>query len=202
MKIKPLLSGLCVLATILASPVQAAVIDFEDVAVNSTSCDDLFSPVISRGFSLSSNFAHCVTNSTQNPGLPSSGSNFLFEGGDPLFISALDGSPFSVLSLDLSTSQDNVDVPNYLTVTGEFQDGTEISQRLTLNDFFQTYVLTGFNDLSALRISSLELGVGYFGLDNVVLDGGPGPIDVPLPATLPLVGLALAALAGARHRRR
>ena len=199
MKINKLLSGICLIATMLVSPVHAAVIDFEDVAVSDTSCDDPTSPIISRGFIFTTNFAHCVTNSSQAPGLPSSGSNFLVEGGDPVFISALDGSLFSVLSLDLSTSQDNVDLPNYLTVTGEFQDGTEISTRLTLSDFFQTFSLTGFNDLAVLRISALELGSGYFALDNLVTAGGP--VDVPLPATLPLMGLALAALAAARRRR-
>ena len=200
MKINNILSGICLVATILVSSAHAAVIDFEDVAVSDTSCNDPTSPIISRGFGFSTNSFHCVTNSSQAPALPSSGSNFLVEGGDPVFISALDGSVFSVLSLDLSTSQDNVDVPNYLTVTGEFQDGTEISTRLTLSDFFQTFALTGFNDLAALRISALELGTGYFGVDNIVIAGGP--VDVPLPATLPLMGLALAVLATARRRHR
>jgi hypothetical protein len=199
MKLNRLLYSLCVTATLLISSAHAAVIDFEDVSA--TNCAGS-SPVISGGFSFTSSGAQCVTNAAEAPGVPDSGSNFLVEGDT--FVSALTGDLFSVLSLDLATSLFNVDLPNFLTVTGEFADGSTLDQRLEIGDAFQTYVLIGFTDLVSLSISQLEQGQGYFGLDNLVLGGTtePDPNPVPLPATLPLVALGLAALGAARRRRR
>jgi hypothetical protein len=198
MKLNRLLSSLWVTSTLLLSSAHAAVIDFEDVTVGN--CMES-SPVLSGGFSFSSTGGHCVTNHAQDPDIPDSGSNFLVDGDT--FVSALTGDLFSVLSLQLATSFLNTDLPNFLTVTGEFADGTTIDQRLELGDTFQPYALIGFTDLVSLSISPLEQGVGYYGLDNLVIADGtpdPDPNPVPLPATLPLMGLGLAALAAVRRR--
>jgi hypothetical protein len=114
----------------------------------------------------------------------------------------LAGGLFSVVSLDLATSLLNVDLPNFLTVSGEFADGSAISTRLQLGDSFQTYFLTGFSDLVSLTINPLEIGPGYFAVDNIVLSGDTPPVgEVPLPATLPLAALGLAALGAVRRLR-
>lgn len=195
MQLKYLFSTLWMIVTLLAGSVHAAVVDFE--GANVRICDP-FSPVVSGGFRFTSNDAHCVTNSTESPDVPGSGSKFLIEGGNPLIIRALGGGPFTILSVDLATSQDNVDVPNFLTLTGERADGSLVTARQALIDAFITYRLTDFSDLVLLSISGLELGRGYFGLDNLVL----ADATVPVPASLPLSALALAALAAVHRRRR
>ena len=74
------------------------------------------------------------------------------------------------------------------------------SEMMTLNRSFQTFVFSSLVNVSSVTFSAAP-GDGYYAFDNIVydaLDNG----QVPEPASLMLIGLALAGLAAARATSR
>jgi hypothetical protein len=123
--------------------------------------------------------------------------NDYFMGWRSYTMTAANQAAFSVSSLDLA-SWDSA--PFSVTITGTRTDGSTITRTVdssiinysSTNDF-QNIVLSGFTNLASLQFSTG--GYSYIALDNIAVN------DVPEPASLAIVGLGLAALAGLRRRK-
>lgn len=196
---------MCVCLAAFAPSAFATVIDFESVSV--LSCDA--APVKTKGYTFSSVGPHCTFGPGDTIVNANNGTNFLIEGAHLSTLSNDAGKPFSVLSLDLGISFRNDVSPNWLEVTGFLVGGGIISQTLTLTTSFQTYSLSGFENLTAFTFSGLQIPgslgeLGYIAIDNLNLQEKEGPVngEVPVPASLPLFALGLGALAAIRHRRK
>jgi len=199
------LSAICVCLAVLAPSAFATVIDFESMTV--LDCDA--EPVNTKGYTFSSVGPHCTFGPGDLIENANNGSNFLIEGAHVSTLTNDAGQAFNLLSLDLGISFRNDVSPNVLEVTGLFVGGGSISQTLTLTNFFQTYTLTGFENLTAFTFSGLQvpgsLGeLGYIAIDNLNLVERDGPAngEVPVPASLPLFALGLGVLAAARRRHK
>jgi len=194
----------CAWAFTLYVPAQAAVIDFADVG--SVACT--LSPITSGGFTFTGNdFYQCVYGPQDDTQNANNGTSILVEGSSVLEVKDATSAPFSAFSVDLGTSFFADASPNRITVTGLLVGGGQVSQSLTVTDRFQTFALSGFEDLKSLRFGALEVlstgGItGYYALDNLVVEPMvPPPSNVPTPPTLALSALALLALAARRRQR-
>ena len=185
--------GTCL--ALLAPVTVAAVIDFE----NPGAVDCTVEAISSEGYSFNGAGPRCVFG-PGDEGIENAnnGSYFLIDARLPMTLTNDAGLPFSLTRIDLGISYYNDVSPNFMILTGLFADGATISRTLTLTDSFQTFALSGFENLSALTFSNLLIPAsdgdpGYIAIDNVVL---------PLPASLPLFALAIGVMAAVRRRYR
>jgi hypothetical protein len=110
-------------------------------------------------------------------GLPDNGTTYVqCLIGDSLRISAVNGSTFSISSIDVAGYSDIV--PNISgTFTGFHADGSTVTASFNVNSLaFQTLNFDGFNNLVSVQIP-------YFGsLDNLVVTPAPEPSSLVLLA--------------------
>lgn len=205
MSIRRILAALCACLSLMAPSAFAAVIDFETVAQEACTA----APISSKGFTFSGSEPRCVFGPPDEPiENASNGTYFLIDGRAPVLFNNDAGQSFSISSIDLGISFFMDVSPNFVTLTGFFADGGQISETLTLTFDFQTYALAGFKNLSALTISNLRIPAnadgdpGYIAIDNLVLDDNDGPPNgaVPVPASLPLFALGMGVMAFMRRR--
>ncbi|MFP5394296.1 MAG: PEP-CTERM sorting domain-containing protein [Gammaproteobacteria bacterium] len=199
MKSSSLLASACLLGSLCAPLAHAAVINFEDVgAVDCTT-----QPISSGGFQFSaSDSFHCVVTPADAAPNANNGTNFLIEGSQQLLMTAQSGAHFSVSSLDLGISYYTQTSPNQILLTGQLANGGSVSLEVSITNVFQTYQLTGFDDLVSLRLQGPLVtvpfpAIDYYALDNIVVADATNP--VPEPASLGLVAAGLLAL-GVRRR--
>lgn len=121
---------------------------------------------------------------------------------------AFDAAEFTIVSDGYFFTDYSGPLLDNIFVTGVRDGSIVASSSFVLSDTFglvQTFTLGGaFSDLDALRIDlarvydtdSCDAPCGHFNLDEITL------APVPLPAGLPMLGLALAALIGLGRRKR
>ena len=187
-------------AATLASNAQATVLNFNNTSTGALSS----SGYTSNGFSFTGSLFLIGSE-----GYPDA-SNYAYNGSDylmyynPVKLTSSTGA-FSLNSIDLAQWADFNNV-TAATLTGIKVGGGTVSKVLTLgvgtnnantsgNDF-TTFALSGFDNLASLTFT--RNGSYYMAMDNLVLNASSNV--VPEPASLALMGLALAGVAAARRR--
>jgi hypothetical protein len=135
--------------------------------------------------------------------------------GDPVFMQRVDGTTFTLLSLDVSEfyavlSPDRPNA-NLLEIRGNFLDGSSVSHQLLLDGVidgpdgladFQHFALPSlFVDVISLEFVGLQWNgaVGGVAMDNLEI---ADRVSVPEPASLALFGIGLLGAGVIRRRRR
>jgi hypothetical protein len=206
------------LSTAMALPLTAtaapvATIDFNSATTNAASATQ-------SGFNVTAtNGAVTVGGSSWcSPACAYNGTKYFWNYGPDVTVKSTTGALFSLLSFDASESFGGAYFARYtapnIRVTGTLASGGTVTATFTMDGIddgmgaqidFQTFTLpTTFIGLNKIVFSGIGGAISYYGIDNIVLGGASGMTsnasDIPEPATLGLVGLAL--LLGGRSARR
>jgi len=106
------------------------------------------------------------------------------------------GDLFNLSSIDAAISWYNNSSVDELLLTGFFNNGGSISNLLNITHDYQSYFLTGFNDVSHIIFSGRALSRGYVAIDNLQTTSVPEPITFHLL----LIGI-VAIMLNFRNRR-
>ena len=209
--LRSVLASLAMAAGLLAAgPAVAALVDFEGVAAPNTQNTDDGVTRAFNGYNVFVPHGHYQGIGFLQPDpRPSSGSDWLLHDhfaatlGQPVVVTRVGGGAFSVQSIDAAEWDNGFDKQQELTLTGHLSGGGTIVQTFVtdLFDGFQTFIVTGFDDIVQLDIIGSTFGTtfGTLGYDNVVVNdvvvGG-----VPEPTTAGLLALGLGLLASKRRR--
>lgn len=212
------------LCSLVPFEIQAGVVlDFESLCVEDDQLHDHDGILEFDGFRLTSvpppgNAFRFVSAGTQNGLFPGSTAIFNGQSNAAIVLEATDGSPFSLLSIDLAVLPPGVNDPHGpwdpgpfgLTFFGDIAGGGTVSQTFTMNNMFlslETFVFSGFQNVETV---TWYQGTGFtppgppgpgeiptHQFDNVVLDV-PEVSPVPEPSSMAIFG-GLAVLCAARQ---
>ncbi len=175
------------------------ILTFEGLQPSTSQSPPYSNPYIStEGYQFVSAGNCCNFVGTQGLSTPANGEQFLSYTLFDTSMTAVDGSLFSVTSLDAGNSQFQSGA-HALLLTGIRADGSQVLQTLGIGDGFQNFSLNGFTDLVSLKFGAI--GSGYTAIDNIVAAaGGPGTVPEPASWTFMLGGFSL--VGGAMRRRK
>ena len=184
---------------------NAAVIDFEDIAVSAGS-QSVAGDRISGGFTfdLSTDHSHLANNIFDG----NSGSTFLvtddFNGDNDLTMSAIGGSAFSLSSFELGEFDSVGGFATTIDLVGTLLGGGSLTASFTLDGIsstsgsnnFETFTLSGWDNLVSVNFNaSAGAGGKYWAIDNI------DTASVPEPTSIALLGLGLAGIRLSRKNK-
>lgn len=175
------------------TPAHAAVIDFDALEAAGTSFQ-FMSMYEEDGYRLAGgNFASAQHGTTG--WYAGSASLFNNSGGGMTVLSKIDGSAFSMRAIDLARVSTSYAGGAQVNFTGHVHGGGTVSQSFTVGEAlaFQHFLLSGFNNLDS--VTWLQ-SAPYHQFDNIDLRN-----QVPEPAPLALMALAMAALVARRRTK-
>lgn len=177
---------------------SAAVVNFEDTGGSSLAFRGLSFNDQGLTFTIANgplNFQYTIDGSQGTPAEGvNNGTNF-YIAFPQTNITATAGGTFSLNQLDLGLSLFTFPTENAV-LTGFFSTGGSFSTIVLLNKAsFQTFVLSGFNDINRLNVS---LPTGYVAIDDIHFN--EGNTNVPEPATTALMGLGFLGFAASRRK--
>lgn len=183
-----------VLALAASSSTMAAVITFDSLAMNNAGVQSVTNYTES-GFSLSGDLG--TIGAQFSEAYAGSASLFLGNPGEIAALTKIDGSTFSLNSIDLSPLSVSFYGGNAgVTFTGNVHGGGTLVQSFTTGSTmgFSTYQFTGFDNLDSV---TWVQQAPYHQFDNIVVDKSAA---VPEPGTLALFGIALAGVGALRRK--
>ncbi|HMI20647.1 MAG TPA: PEPxxWA-CTERM sorting domain-containing protein [Sphingomonas sp.] len=174
-----------------ASGAAAQVVNFEDNPAQNPN-----QTVVSDGYAFSQD--NCCQYSWAHGQNSDNGTTYLIYSEGPTVMTKIGGGTFDVSNLDAGLSF-YADTNGFsLNLTGTRADSSTVTASLTLDFFFQTYTLSGFNNLVSLSFSNDP--EGYIALDNINGSGGTSPAPEPASWALMLGGFGM--VGGALRSRR
>jgi hypothetical protein len=194
MRLRLILFGLFVS---VAAASQAVVITFDALGSAGTTSNNVASPYTELGYTFTSNssgtgneFAVWQSGSVDYTGSPALFNNF--DSGITT-LTAVGGSAFNVVSIDLANVYRTAGTNQIVSFTGTRADTTTVTNNFTLTDSanMHTFTFTGMTNMVSMAWTQLS---PYHQFDNVTLS------PVPEPASILLVAAGLAAVS--RRRRR
>jgi hypothetical protein len=211
---KQTLGWLAALGLLASGTSQAVIITFDGVP----STEVIQTSVTTEGFHIYSDHFHTYgVGPTYSTIAGNGGTHIGYEAvrGDPVFMQRVDGTTFTLLSLDVSEfyavlSPDRPNA-NLLEIRGNFLDGSSVSHQLLLDGVidgpdgladFQHFALPSlFVDVISLEFVGLQWNgaVGGVAMDNLEI---ADRVSVPEPASLALFGIGLLGAGVIRRRRR
>lgn len=189
----------------LAGAANAAVVDFEDIAVGA-GANTIGGDRVSGGFNFDSSTNH--THLGNDTSVASNGTTYLavddYNGAATITMSLVGGGTFGLTSFDIAEWALSADWASEVRLTGNLFGGGSIVTTVSLdgiadgiggNADFETVVL-GWSGLTSVVFDAVN-GSGdlYYALDNI-------STEVPEAASLGLFGLGLVGLGLAARRRR
>ena len=174
-----------------ASGAAAQVVDFEDTPGQSND-----QALVSDGYVFSQ--SDCCQYSWANGQNSDNGTTYLIYSEEPTVMTKVGGGTFDVGNLDAGLSFYTNTNGFSLNLTGTRADSSTVTASLTLDFFFQTYTLSGFNNLVSLSFSNDP--EGYIAIDNINGSGGTSPAPEPASWALMLGGFGM--VGGALRSRR
>lgn len=209
-----------------SSPIGATTLTFDEAVAFSGSSGINFGKISTQGFDIEATggnghylaygASYCM------PPCPDNGTNYLLSLGATITVSAQDNAAFSLLQFDAAEGAEDLTAhwARALNLTGYRTDGTLAEGWFDLDwtesapsNEFQTFTVTGFENLTSLSFAAIDGKPGDFSLDNIWLapalpgfdgilsDADFAVVATPLPAAGWLFATALIGLAGL-HRRR
>jgi hypothetical protein len=211
---KQTLGWLAALGLLASGTSQAVIVTFDGVP----STEVIQTSVISEGFLVYSDHFHTYgTAPTYSTIAGNGGTHIGYEAGrgDPVIMQRVDGTTFTLLSLDVSEfyAVQLADRPNanLLEIRGNFLDGTSVTHQLLLDGVvdgpgglvdFQHFALPSlFVDVISLEFVGLQWNgvLGGVAMDNLEI---ADRVSVPEPTSLALFGIGLLGAGVIRRRRR
>lgn len=195
MNIKALIFSGAMAALAFSGNASATVVNFEGMGANG---DCVTTQINAGGLSFTTGYYQCLHNTTTASQGANNGTDFLINGYSNLTVSATNGSPFDLMGFDLGVSFYNQNTSDQVTLTAFLNGGGTSTQTLNIGQSFASYsfALTG---LDSFRISGGALDRGYIAIDNI--NYSQGATAVPEPASIALLGVALAGLGATRRKK-
>ena len=212
---KQTLGWLAAIGLLASGTSQAVIVNFDGVP----STEVIQTTLTTEGFLFTSDHFHTYgATGFINPDIAGNGGTHIgYEAGrgDPVLMQRVDGTSFSLLSLDVSEFYAvlNPDRPNanLLEIRGNFGDGSSVSHQLLLDGVvdgpgglvdFQHFVLPSlFTNVISLEFVGLRWDglVGGVAMDNLEI---ADRVSVPEPTSLALFGIGLLGAGVLRRRRK
>jgi hypothetical protein len=192
---------------------QAAIINFEDVAVASGSAPAFSANIVSGGFTFDALLNHHhLSNDYSVIGVANGTTIYTLDdnGGGPPTSSTMTktgGATFTLNSLWIAEHDRNLGDASQVTITGNLFGGGTIIQIVTLDGFhddtgglndFQFVTLNWTNLTSVVFQATAGAGDRGFSLDDITVDNA---VPTPEPASLLMWGAASLGLVAVRRRK-